>query len=510
VAALPAPMIARRAPGRWCWLAVVLAPALLGAAASAQPAKEPPIGPQSEAAVIRAARPSVRAAEHAVVFDRVSSGATVRATVGLGRDYVHETVGDRTRLIDFALRRVIEIDARSGTFTNLSLYAVVGFRAIELPNRLGMRKVLGSTLTAEQKQKLGNTLDLFWIETELGLRAKGESRPVIDQRNDGGVLTFGYGGDEWVRFVPSDQAVPPAFAGAYMRWLHHFAPLHPDIVEVIGKTGVLPRELTLHRIAFDKRVPETLRLVSARGTEADYRLPPTLKPQVIDRAATDPDGKLMASLVPVMLEAVAGRHRPGPPAQPALLTATQAAIRDGQGFRAALLFIEASHIFGPTALACPPNAPAGAACVQPAAFRDVVQKDARAGTLLGGFGAVGKEPRKAVDVWTSLKRDDVTNGYVIDISIANALSATLGSTQGENEVAAETRRRFQAAIRGNPYVASYYDDLGDHFARKFQTPLAWLCFDLARALPGPPQVRNEQRMVHHVERNLPIDYPQLF
>jgi len=157
-----------------------------------------------------------------------------------------------------------------------------------------------------------------------------------------------------------------------------------------------------------------------------------------------------------------------------------------------------------------PGGPPAATCVDPASFREVVQKDPRASAFLGGFGVAGKEPRKAVEAWTALKRDDVTNGYVIDISIANALSTALGSTQGENDATVETRRRFEAAIRGNPYVVSYYDDLGDHFARKFQTPLAWLCFDLAKALPGPPQARNDQRLVHRFERNLPVDYPQFF
>ena len=77
------------------------------------------------------------------------------------------------------------------------------------------------------------------------------------------------------------------------------------------------------------------------------------------------------------------------------------------------------------------------------------EKFAAGGLEAGAFGTAGKEPRKAVESWAGLKRDDVTNGYVIDISIANALSVTLGSTQGENNVTVDdvTGEQFDGWVR---------------------------------------------------------------
>jgi len=68
---------------------------------------------------------------------------------------------------------------------------------------------------------------------------------------------------------------------------------------------------------------------------------------------------------------------------------------------------------------------------------------------------------------------------------------------------------FASAIRGNPYVPTFYKDLGDYFARQYRSDLAWLCYDLGRQLPDAnatpvlPSITN-------LEKRFAADFPQFF
>ncbi len=68
---------------------------------------------------------------------------------------------------------------------------------------------------------------------------------------------------------------------------------------------------------------------------------------------------------------------------------------------------------------------------------------------------------------------------------------------------------FANAIRGNPYLAGYYKDMGDVFRRAYSPDLAWLCYDLGRMLPGSA----DTPVISHVteqETELAKTYPEFF
>src|SRR5262249_42300581 len=145
---------------------------------------------------------------------------------------------------------------------------------------------------------------------------------------------------------------------------------------------------------------------------------------------------------------------------------------------------------------------------------DRYRNDLRVGNFNGAFNLSEREPQKAIETWQALPRDGLSNGYVIDVSIANVESQAASVSRRQNAIAAQAMRRdalqrFAAAIRGNPYVRSYYEDLGDDLLRTFRADLAWLCYDLGRALPGP-QSDDSQRSAARLEAQLPIDHPDLF
>ena len=64
-------------------------------------------------------------------------------------------------------------------------------------------------------------------------------------------------------------------------------------------------------------------------------------------------------------------------------------------------------------------------------------------------------------------------------------------------------------MRGDPYVAGYYKDLGDLFRQSFEPAEAWLCYDLGRVLPGGPSAPVINTINGH-EAQLAAKLPQFF
>jgi hypothetical protein len=75
-----------------------------------------------------------------------------------------------------------------------------------------------------------------------------------------------------------------------------------------------------------------------------------------------------------------------------------------------------------------------------------------------------------------MRRDDLLNAYVVDEFLANCLV--------EANQAEQALPLFATAIKGNPYLAGYYKDMGDAFRFSFQPEQAWLLYDIGRELPG--------------------------
>jgi hypothetical protein len=111
------------------------------------------------------------------------------------------------------------------------------------------------------------------------------------------------------------------------------------------------------------------------------------------------------------------------------------------------------------------------------------------------------DPNEAIKIRQGIRRDDVTNGYVIEGFIGNLL----GSTGHQKEALP----LLIDEVNGDPYVAGYYKDLGDLFRVSFEPVLAWTCYDLGRALPGgssAPVIAS----VNDYEAMLESKFPQFF
>jgi hypothetical protein len=127
--------------------------------------------------------------------------------------------------------------------------------------------------------------------------------------------------------------------------------------------------------------------------------------------------------------------------------------------------------------------------------------DEKTRTLLQSFAIEQHDPKKALETRADLRRGDLVDAYVFDDWTGNAMTESGDLAGAVSEIS--------KAVAGNPYVPSFYKDLGDAYRRDFDPVSTWLCYDLARALPtssSAPVVS----MIDRIEDDLVSRYPQYF
>jgi hypothetical protein len=456
-------------------------------------------GPALDAAGIRAMRQAAPGPQLRLAFDlRRGAAAPAPVIVLLGTDYVDVAEDGRETLYDFRLRRRLVLDRSTQVFANFSLYGDVAFRRFELGKRLTLAKMFGTALAGE---KVPLELRPFWIESDVGAIGAAEKEPVIEHRRlPDGATSFRVGGEEVALFAPATEAVPQVLRKSFARFLHLRLPIHPQILAAIALDGRLPQRLVYVSVSGGIRHPVGLILRSSLHREGDYPLPADFAPRPLAGQAQDEEALGLRGLLPLMLQAVAGKAGGGPRSLADYRRATDAALRQNHGFAAALLLAESALQYGADAADCTIG-PGGVPCHEAAELDRRLAADPRAAKLYAAQTAKPGDARAEARLWASIKHDDVANGYVIDAFLADRLSAAGHRRQAMGA--------FAAALRGNPYLGGVYKELGDHFLRASRSDLAWICYDLGRALPGRDP-HDPLAAVDQLERALAADYPQFF
>lgn len=457
-------------------------------------------GPQLDAAGLRAARRAAPEQQLRLVFDLYrGDAAPVPITVLLGVDYVDMIEGSRETLYDFRLRRRLNLDREAQLFANFSLYGDVAFRRFELGKRETLAEMFGGR---DQGEPLPLALQPFWLESDLGLRSSAEHPPVIGQEKTAeGTARFRFDGKEVALFAPAWQAVPAELRQSFARFLRLRLPIHPDILAAVVLDGRLPQRLVLVGVEGGEQRPLGLVLKTATQLEDDYPLPASFAPRPLAGQSADEEALSLRGLLPVMLQAVAGRSGGGPRPLADYRHGVAQALERKEGFAAMLLLAEAALQYGTAAGACEPGRGWGSACHSAEDLGRAYASDPRVALFYKAQTAQPKDPAAAAAMWEGLKRDDIANGYVVDAFLADRLSAS-GHRQ-------DAMGAFSRALAGDPYLTGVYKELGDHFLRASRTDLAWTCYDLGRALPGR-DANDPLAAVDTLEQGLVSAYPEFF
>jgi hypothetical protein len=442
-------------------------------------------GPEGESAVLR------------VTFDRTRDGAAAAPVeIVIGADYFALPGAQSETIYDLKLRRRLVIDRQAKTLINFSLFGDLVFRHIELARRMEIASTLSGL---PGKSERPQSLEPFWIESELGLAWPGAAVPATaDQRNDADGAHFLFAGKNVANATASATLIPTELLHSYGAYLHQALPIHPSIAEALALTQRVPETLDYVSEAGGKSEKIALKLREAKLDSGDYPLPASLSLVLLPPLGADPDVATLHKVLPLMVAAVTRQVAPRP--IESYRKAIDQALKAKQGFETTLLVAELALQWGRAATSCGSGDDPGP-CHDKDEIEKAVSDDGRAMTMFRATASQAKEPEQALASWAGLKRDDVADGYVVDILMARLLSV-----RGKR---AEAANAFIAAFEGNASIPTLYRDLGDHFARVSRTDLAWLCYDLGRALPGRAD-DDALSAIDALEQELAENYPELF
>jgi hypothetical protein len=391
-------------------------------------------------------------------------------SVTLGRKYLSVDAQNTRHIYDFERRRVYHVNLKDKTFEDGSLYSVLGFRALELQNRLYIGSVLGAAKVATDAQAPA------LAEHLLSLTAPDQNT-VIETADANGTTTYRWKDKELLSVSDKTQPLTPAYQPDYWRYLRYTIGGHPKIYADLGKRSGVPEVLrALQPDAGEKSI--TLRLKGVTN-------PPDAPYSLDGFTLTTPKREPYVTLQKI-----------GRDGATSLATRAAAAKRDRDAAAAAGNMLEAALAHFTYALS---TGDSGRDWLTQT--RDKVQADADASALAASLSVKNaEEADKAVKTLSALRAKTQSQyAYLLDVFAANHQLALRHTT--------EARQLFLAALAVNPYLTSAWFDLGKLYFGTYETDAAWACWDAARALsPDHPFGKNVETM----EREMVTDHPELF
>jgi hypothetical protein len=391
-------------------------------------------------------------------------------SVTLGHKYLLMDAQDTRQIYDFEHHRIYRVNLKDKTFEDSSLYSLMGFRAIELQNRLNVNAVLGAAKVATDAQSAA------LAEHVLSLTAP-EENTVIDTAHAQGTTTYRWKDKELLSISDETRPLASEYQPDYWRFLRYAIGGHPKIYADLEKRSGVPVLLqSLKPEATEKQI--TLRLTGVTNSkDVSYSL----------------DG---FTHVAPKREPYVTLQKIGRDGAASLAARTAAAKRDRDAAVAAGKMLDAALAHFTYALSTGDQDREWLAQT-----RDQVQGDADARALATSLSPKNaEEADKAVKTLTALRAKTTSPyAYLLDVFAANHQVALRHTT--------EARQLFLSALAANPYLTGAWFDLGKLYYSTFETDAAWACWDAARALnPEHPFGKN----IETAERQMVADHPEFF
>ncbi|MFP2926924.1 tetratricopeptide repeat protein [Pyxidicoccus sp. 3LG] len=404
-------------------------------------------------------------------------------------------------VLDFPGRRRLELDEDARTYTETSLYASLGNRHFELPNREHIRSVIAAgggdasdfePVIAEHQLAV---LDKARNRTIAGAKSsrgsglggrlrsmfsKPERSDISVESEQGYTVYVTDTGRRLLSYSDDGVDAEPDRVRQFVRFLRYRFNGHPLILERIASAGRIPRELrywarqpigfllsnvTLRVEAMETVPDDALRLDGLRRV-----LAPTETPQldsVLER--------VLLGDVPDSQEVAARRKQEA-----------REAVDADRMFESVLALLSLTL---ETDVALPGLGDALQSLDEPH-----VQRMRDALTTQPGSK---EEARAVAETYVELQQAAGRWAYVL-----KTFEAASRRALGEKEKA---RDLLLAALQANPFLTGAYKDLGDLYLQGFQMHVAWMCWEAARKIsPGHRLMKD----IDELEAMLAAEHPE--
>lgn len=399
------------------------------------------------------------------------SDASYLLTVTLSGDTLLIEQPETETRYDFKADRIVALDKRKKTYTDQSLYTVLGFNVAEFGNRMMLGKMLAAAKIS------GNPMAPALTEHLMSLSDPANAT-VIDHTTRGEDTIYSWNGQTLMTVSRKTRELPTAALNQYLRFLRYSTGGHPQILAAIERGGGVPERLTVVRsnMAVETRTL-TLRSIDERpdnpvSLQGYTREVPEGEPfATLKRLSTSPAADLEARAVVLRQE-------------------RDAAVAGGHIFDAML----ANFAVG---LSTGDESEVGAWV---GAHRDQITADGDAQSLMRSLEPRDADAAKAAaDTFEKLRQSAGPHAYVVNIFEGNIRYGLHQSARAVD--------LFLAALAADPTVTGAWVDLGGMYYWTFRADAAWACWDAARALrPAHYMLKT----VDDRERKLRTDHPEFF
>ena len=382
---------------------------------------------------------------------------------------------------NFKTCRVRASDPKTATWSDTSLYAMIGFRVKEYQNRMhladAVNKVVDPQMTLDD--------DEFMMQTLFGIKPPKNGQPAtattaVKKTTRDGFDIYSYNGKECARVKYSNREIPESLRPVFERFLIYAFTMHPDVRREIVKSGKVPAEMALNWQSIGTVTKNEYTLTDSRLGGAPEKWPGENemmtdvgddKMKAAFAAARDEKQFALSKNEQQTGEYIDSRVAAGVPLD-ALLAAMEYQLQTGDQ-DAAVRWL--SKYKGP--FFHDPKCNLYFASMVPA----------------GNNQKRNKEELAMVDI---IDRQGLEKACVLDIQRGDLLMY-----MGRDE---EAHAAFLAALKGNPFIAGVWKDLGDLYDKSSETQLAWACWDTARRLyPKHFMLRDVDDLERGLRKNLP-------
>ena len=427
----------------------------------------------------------VASASHAAIVMQVAldvhhePSATVKNVPADQNSQLEVTLADRmltvrnagrSTIYDFVNRKRIETSDIDHTRVDYSLFDTVGFRVLEVQNRIGLDKMMAAAKVGHEPLDVVNLQHMFSVTDHPGTPLEARSNGVERSYVNGTTVLF--------RESVAATEVTAAQARMFAQFVRYIVGGHPQILAELAASNAIPERLVLqgHEIT-----DVTMTLVVAGVRSVDDA------PIDLSRYHTRPSASDADPLDRLLDRATALGAQDLEQARRKNIEKRATASRDGRAFDHFLALMEWNQMNG-------------GPLTMTAEERTAFQNDPSSMKLATALAAKSKEQiTAALPVMVELKASAPSQVYLLELFEAND-RRLLGDGKAGREL-------LTSALIVNPFLAGAWKDLGDAVLMTFDTPRAWRCWDVGRSIA--PKFQTFEA-IDRVEQSLAAGHPEYF
>lgn len=408
--------------------------------------------------------------------------------------------------INFALRRTFELNEKTRTYRENSLYADIGFRHFESLNRHSISQVLKSAqanmpgfegvliehhLSVLNAQATTRTTIAESPTTSSGwfrlLFSKNEPHDIMVDLRDGFLTYATKKGRVLIAHSVDGHSSEPDVLQQLVRYLRSQYNGHPLILDRLGSNGRIPCEIRYENLAVMEGSHErrTIRVHSAEASQDRFVFADNYR-RVVEMNEVQPSDPVDATV----LRALSTKPEDPAALRTRRMAEFEASLAAGRNVEAALTVCELNleSDLPPAELGAPMK-------------RTMNEQVTELMTAVSNMGQTSDEvvTKQLLGILSRHRPAAGSRAHVL-----NTFEAVGHTGLGQLDVA---RDKLLEAVTANPRLVGAYKDLGDLCQREYSMQRAWLCYEAARRFCPRHSMLQD---IDALEKSLETDHPEFF